>query len=273
MRRPTYSGALAVATLALAVASPSIATDHLAGIWRATWPNGHATEVTIVDIDAQRRAIGSLCHQTPQGRYSYIDLHPDAILARYDQDGDTVQINRPPRSWNFRPGDNPNALTMSFRYAPHDPRVIDLARIDEQICAAQVHQLAPPPGATTGLSVTDTVPEDPGHWAIGVWRLTEDDKTVELAVTAVEDGHARGVYCNVEAGPTLGFHYLDPETGTSAKTSRKRVRFKIGDATVTFKRTKDADVIERTERRKGKTVKHNAGRTDESICVARLAPR
>ena len=80
-RNRIHTGALAAATLALAVSSAAAAEDFQ-GIWRATWENGHETELTIVGIDDQGRAVGAYCHQTNQGRTSYVDLHPDAILAR-----------------------------------------------------------------------------------------------------------------------------------------------------------------------------------------------
>ena len=131
----------------------------------------------------------------------------------------------------------------------------------------------PPPGATTAPSIAALVPDDPGHWAVGVWTVTYGALTVELAVLDIAGGHARGIYCNLREGPTLGFHDLHPEHGIRAKVSRKKLEFKIGDSKLSFKRTKDADILKRTRRRQGKTQRHDVHRTDEPACASRVAPR
>ena len=81
MRNPARIAALAAATLALS--GTSTAAADWQGVWRATWPNGHQTELTIVRID-DGKAHGAYCHLTNHGRTSYIDLHPDAVLAKLD---------------------------------------------------------------------------------------------------------------------------------------------------------------------------------------------
>ena len=96
--KPTtqHTGALAAATLALAVSSAATAADDFQGIWRVTWENGDETELTIVGIDDQGRAVGAYCHQTNQGRTSYVDLHPDAILAHLDNTAARRAADRAP---------------------------------------------------------------------------------------------------------------------------------------------------------------------------------
>ena len=269
MRNPIHTGALAYAALALAVSSAATAATDWRGVWRATWPNGHSTELTIVDIDDRGRAVGGYCHLTNQGRTSYVDLRPDAILAQLDDD--VLRIERPQRRWTFR--QNADVVNMRFQYGKQDPNEIDLVRVEGQTCAARVHQLTPPPGASPGPSVADLIPDEPEHWAVGVWTVTYRGLTVELAVVDVVDRYARGIYCNLREGPTLGFHDLDPKEGIRAKVSRKTLKFKIRDIQFTFKRTKDDDILKRSRRHKGKTQKHEVQRTDEPACANRIATR
>ena len=168
MRNPTRTGALASAALVLAVSSAATATDDFRGIWRGTWDNGNETELTVVDIDDQGRALGAYCHLTSQGRTSYVDLHPeDAIRAQLD-DG-VLRKKHPTRNqhWSFRP--EGGIVQMAVRSGDRQPREIDLERVEEQTCAARVHQLTPPPGAITAPTVADLIPAEPEHWAIGVW--------------------------------------------------------------------------------------------------------
>lgn len=260
----------AAAALALAVSSAGTAADDFQGIWRATWPDGHTTELTIVDIDDHGRALGAYCHRTNQGRTSYVDLHPeDAILALLDDD--VLLIEREKRRWSFqREG---RILRMAFRFGDREPRGIDLKPADEQTCAARVHQITPPPGAKTGPTVADLMPDEPEHWAVGTWTVTYNGLTVELAVLDIVDGYARGIYCNLRDGPTLGFHDLDPDHGLRAKVSRTKLKLRIRDIEFSFKRTKDADILERTRRHRGKTQRHDVHRTDEPACASQVAPR
>ena len=260
---------LAAAALALAVSSAATAANFQ-GIWRATSPGGHTTELTIVDIDDQGRALGAYCHLTNQGRTSYVDLHPEnAILAQLDDD--VLLIERAKRRWAFqREG---TIVRMTFRFDDREPRGIDLKPADEQTCAARVHQLTPPPGAKTGPTVADLMPDEPEHWAVGTWTVTYNGLTVELAVLDVVDRYARGIYCNLRDGPTIGFHDLDPDHGLRAKVSRTKLKFRIQDIQFSFKHTKDADILKRTRRHKGKTQRHEVRRTDEPACASQVAPR
>ena len=199
-------------------------------------------------------------------------MHPeDAIRAQLD-DG-VLRKKHPTRNqhWSFRPeGGN---VRMAVRSGERQPREIDLERVEEQTCAARVHQLTPPPGAITAPTVADLIPDEPEHWAIGTWTATDGVLTVELTVLDVVDRYARGIYCNLRAGPTLGFYDLDPEHGLRAKVSRKKLSFKIRDIRFSFKRTKDDNVLERTRRQKGKTKRHEVHRTDEPACASRVTPR
>ena len=272
MRNSIRTGALASAALAVAVSSAATAASDLRGIWRGSWESGHETELTIVRIDDQGHAFGSSCYQTGKGRYSYIDLHPDAIPAQLDTAG-VLRIERPPRLWTFRHDADTDVVTLRFRFKQREPSEIQLARVERQTCAARVHPLTPPPGATAAPSVADLIPAAPEHWAVGTWTVTYSGLTVELAVVDVVDRYARGIYCNLRDGPTLGFHDLDPDHGLRAKVSRKKLDFKIRDIRFSFKRTKDDNVLERTRRHKGKTQRHDVHRTDKPACASRVAPR
>ena len=272
MRNLNHTGATAAAIVALTLSGAATAADDFRGVWRATWPNGDQSEITIVEIDDRGRALGGSCFQTTKGRFSYIDLHPDdAILAQLDT-ADVLRIERPPRLWTFRHDAGADVVKMRFQYGTRDPHKVDLARVEEQTCATRVRQLTPPPGAATAPSIADLVPGDPDHWAVGTWTVTYRGLTVDLAVLDVVDRYARGIYCNLREGPTLGFHDLGPD-GIRAKVSRKKLDFKIGDVRFSFKRTKDDDILRRTRRQKGNTQKHDMHRTDEPACASLVTPR
>ena len=182
-----------------------------------------------------------------------------------------LRIEHPQRRWTFRL--DADVVNLRFQYEQREPREIDLARVEEQTCAARMHQLTPPEGATTAPSVAALVPDEPEHWAVGVWTVTYKGLTIELAVLDVVDGYARGIYCKLREGPTLTFHDLDPEHGLRAKASRKKLGFRIRDIQFSFKRTKDDNILKRTRRHKGKTQKHDVHRTDEPTCASRVSPR
>ena len=271
MRNLNHTGAMAASIVALTLSSAATAADDLRGVWRATWPNGDQSEVTIVDIDDQGRARGGSCFQTTKGRFSYIDLHPDAILAQLDT-ADVLRIERPSRLWTFRHDADADVVKMRFQYQKREPHTIDLARVAEQTCTTRVRQLTPPPGATTAPSIVDLIPDDPEHWAVGTWTVTYEGLTVDLAVLDVVDRYALGVYCNLREGPTLGFHDLGPD-GIRAKVSRKKLDFKIGNVRFSFKRTKDDDILRRTRRQSGSKQTHDMHRTDEPACASLVTPR
>ena len=265
----TLTGAAAAAALAIAFTATA---DDWTGVWRGSWENGHTTELTVVRIDDQGRALGAYCHVTDKGRTSYVDYHPEAaVLAQLDNTATGVlRVQRSDRHWRFRlDGD---VVNMQFQFQDREPRTIELAKVEAQTCAARVHQLTAPPGATTGPTVADLVPEEPDHWAIGTWTTTYNGLTIELAVLDVVDRYARGIYCNLRDGPTLGFHDLHPDHGLRAKVSRKKLSFKIRDIRFTFQRTKDDDILERTRRQGGKTKRHDVHRTDEPACANRVTP-
>ena len=265
--RSTLAGAAA----ALALTGTATAADWH-GVWRATWPNDHQTELTIVRIDDDGNAHGAYCHLTNVGRTSYVDLHPNAVLAQLDKPAaDVLRIERPSRSLTFRL--NGDIVNMRFQFGDRPANEINLVRVEEQTCAARIHQLTPFEAVATAPAVATLVPDEPEHWAVGTWTVTYQGLTVELAVLDVVDRYARGIYCNLREGPTLGFHDLDPEGGIRAKVSRKNLSFKIRDIQFSFKRTKDDDILKRTRRHKGKTKKHDVHRTDEPTCASRVSPR
>ena len=137
----TRIAALAAATLALP--GTATAAADWPGVWRATWPNDHKTELTIVRIDDDGNAHGAYCHLTPQGRTSYIDLHPEAVRAELDNtDDDVLRIERARRRWEFRLGDS--VVNMQFQFGDREPRELDLVRVAEQTCAARIQQRTPP---------------------------------------------------------------------------------------------------------------------------------
>ena len=105
-----------------------------------------------------------------------------------------------------------------------------------------------------------------------VLGVSADELSVDLAVLDVEDGYARGLYCNVRDGTTLGVHDLDPEHGIRAKATRTKLTFKIGDTRFSFKRTKNADILRGTRRGGGRTQKHEVVRTDDPTCASRVSP-
>ena len=269
MHSRTLAGAAAAA--ALAVSSAATATDDFHGIWRGIWDNGTETELTVVDIDDQGRALGAYCHLTGQGRTTYFDLHPeDAIRAQVDDGLLRIKHHRRYQHWSFRPEDG--IVRMAVRSGDRQPREIDLERVEEQTCAARVHQLTPPPGATTGPSVADLIPDEPKHWAVGAWTASDRKLTVELTVLDVVDGYAQGTYCNLRPGPTFGFYDVGPNA-VRAKVSRTKLKFRIRDIQFSFKRDKDPDILKRTRRQKGKTQRHDVHRTTEPACASRLTPR
>ena len=184
-----------------------------------------------------------------------------------------LRIERSDRRRTFRLDKEAEVANLRFQFQDREPRTIDLAKVEEQTCAARVHQLTPSPGASPGPSVADNIPDEPAHWAIGAWTVTYRGLTVELAVHDVADRFARGIYCNVREGPTLGFHGLDPEHGLRAKVSRNKVQFKSRDIQFSFKRSRDADVLKRTRRQGGKTQRHDVHRTGEPICANRVTVR
>ena len=271
MRNPTR-----IAALAAALALPGTATSAAdwPGVWRATWPNGHQTELTIVQIDHNGNAHGAYCHLTNHGRTSYIDLHPDAVLAELDNTADDVlRIKRPSRRWTFRLDAGADVVNMRFQFGDRPANEINLARVKAQTCAARIQQLTPLEGVAAAPAVAALVPDEPEHWAVGVWTVTGDDLSVDLAVLDVADGKARGLYCNLRDGITLGFHDLDPEHGIRAKVTRTKLSFKIRDTRFSFKRTNNPDVLKGTRRGGGRTQKHSVVRTDEPACASRVSPR
>ena len=101
--------------------SAATAADDFQGIWRATWENGDETKLTIVGIDDQGRAVGAYCHQTNQERTSYVDLHPDAILAQLDNTAaDVLRIERPQRRWTFQVDADVVNLRFQFQQAIYE---------------------------------------------------------------------------------------------------------------------------------------------------------
>ena len=88
-------------------------------------------------IDDDGNAHGAYCHLTNDGRTSYIDLHPDAVL----------RIERPSRRWTFRLDTGADVVAMRFQFGDRPANEINLARVEEQTCAARIHQLTPPEGA------------------------------------------------------------------------------------------------------------------------------
>ena len=244
MRNRTHTGALAAATLALAVSSAATAADDFRGIWRNTWPNGNTTELTIVDIDDQGRAIGTYCHLTDRNHHRrfFFDMHPDAITARVE-DG-VLRIEHAKAHWAFRVDPaNPNIMRMAFRLKKTVE--IDLDRVETQSCAARLVQLTPPANATTPQSVADRMLDDPDQWAVGSWVGTRHTGLIiELNVLDVVDGHARGIYCNERPGPSFAARDLHPE-GINARVTRNKLSFRIRDIQFSFKRTDD-DTLGRT---------------------------
>ena len=149
----------------------------------------------------------------------------------------------------------------------------DRTRVKAQTCAARIQQLTPPEGGAATPAVAALVPDEPEHWAVGVWTVTRDDLSVDLAVLDLADGQARGLYCTVRDGTTLEFHDLDPEHGIRAKVTRTKLSFKIRNTRLSFKRTKSPDVLKGTRRSGGRTQKHKVIRTDEPTCASRISPR
>ena len=266
-----HYGALATATLALASVTAT-AADEFRGTFRGTWPDGQATEITVVRLDEDGNAYGAYCHLSSRATHRFLlDLHPnDGVTARL-KDG-ALRFALGGGKWAFRvdPAD-PDVVRMAFRRT--ETRELDLERSDKQTCASRLVQLTPPVDAPRHRTVAEAMPDDPGHWAIGSWTATRPSGLpVELSLLDVKNGRGYGIYCNLRGGPSYMVHDVHPDKGLNARVTRNKVSFRINKIQFVFKRTGD-DTVEATRRHKGKKTTVEGQRTDEPACASRITAR
>lgn len=271
MRKRDRLAAGAAAALALAI-SAQVVADDFRGTWRGTWPDGQTTEITVVRLDDDGNAYGAYCHRSSRGtRHFLLDLHPtEGITASLD--GEALRFEIGGGKWAFRvdPAD-PDVVRMAFQR--NKTRELDLERSDEQTCASRLMQLTPPADAPRRPTVTDIIPDDPAHWAIGAWTATRPSGlVVELALVDVEGNRGHGIYCNVRGGPSYVVHDIHPD-GLNAKVTGRKVSFRIGTIRFEFRRTDDPDTLDamRRDNRGKRTVA--ARRADQPVCASKVVAR
>ena len=273
MRTRDRLAAGVVAALALAITTTTAtAADDFRGTWRGTWPDGQTTEITVVRFDDDGSAYGAYCHRSSRKvRHFLLDLHPiEGVTTSLDGEALRFEIGGGKWAFHVDPAD-PDVMKFTFRRKV--TRDLDMHRTEEQTCTSRLRQLTPSDDAPNGPTVAETVPDSPGHWAIGVWTATRPSGlVVELALADVKDGHGYGLYCNLRGGPSYVVYDVHPH-GLDAKVSAQTVTFRIGKVRFEFRRTDDPDVLDavRRDSRGKRTV--DAHRADQPFCASRVVAR
>ena len=241
MRNRTHTGA-AVA-VALALSSPILADERVTGTWHGTWPTSRVyVELTVTDVDEDGSAHGLYCN-VYRTHLSWWDLHPDQVNATVDRRG-RLKFRFGDVRWEYRPQKRDHDTLRLIWRKSNRRHTLDMQRVDpgEAACRTRIATLDDP---DSGL-------------------------TVDLSLFAIEDGHAKGVFCNAWTVNAMYFYALDPREGFQATTSPDTVRFDVGNVAFDFQMENATLHMTRTAGANTRTL--TLEKTNQPTCAPRFIP-
>ena len=244
------------------------------GTWSGTWTRGDTSELTITRVEGSGAVHGAYCHRYPKWHsLGVIELHPTKATAA-SLSGNTLRFEIASSHIEARiDADDPGRLLLSNRRAEGDATsMLPMTRIEAPACTAQYigHVITEISGI--GLSVAERMPEHADHELIGHWTGHDPQTSliVELSLVEIEDGHARGVFCNAWSINSGYFYVLDPTSGFLAPVTPDTVRFDVNQVAFAFQL--DARALRMSRTTHGSTKTLTLEKTDTPTCAHRFIP-